>query len=45
MQIWRDIEDLKIKSHEEKMDILKLSDHLKAKIESFHWGKDDNMVE
>lgn len=45
MQLRRDIEDIKLKSHEEKMDILKLSDHLKAKIASFHSGKDDNLIE
>ena len=27
------------------MEMLKLSDHLKAKIESFHVGKDDNLAE
>ena len=35
MKIWIEIENVKAKSHEEKMDMLKLSDHLKAKIESF----------
>jgi len=45
MQIRRDIEDVKTKSHEEKMEMLKLSDHLKLKIESFHVGKDDNLAE
>jgi len=38
-------EDIKLKSHEEKMDMLKLSDHLKAKIELYTMGKDENLIE
>ena len=41
----RDLEDVKQKSHQEKMDMLTLSTHLKNKIESMHIRNDDNMLE
>lgn len=45
MHLRREKEDIKLKAHEEKMDMLKLSDHLKAKIELYTMGKDENLIE